>query len=76
MTKKYSIHNQLTGLQEEVLTFEDAKILQEQIKQAYYDSIESLFTITVLVKNEDESWTQSLCDSEGNPIIVNIPEGN
>ena len=76
MTKKYSIHNQLTGLQEEVLTFEDAKILQEQIKQSYYDSIESLFTITVLVQNEDESWTQSLCDSEGNPIIVNIPEGN
>ncbi len=71
MTKKYSIHNQLTGLQEEALTFEDAKVLQEQIKQAYYETIQGLFTITVLVENEDGSWTQSVSDDNGEPIIIN-----
>ena len=70
MTKKYNIHNQLTGLQEEALTFEDVKILQEQIKQAYYDSIQGLFTITVLVENGDGSWTQSVADENGEPIII------
>jgi hypothetical protein len=70
MTKKYSIHNQLTGLQEEALTFEDAKILQDKIRQDYYKTIEGLFTITVLVQNEDNSWTQSVSDENGNPIVT------
>ena len=67
--KKYLIHNQLTGLQEEALTFEDAKVLQEQIRQAYYATIQGLFTITVMVENEDGSWTQSVADANGNPAI-------
>ena len=71
MTKKYSIHNQLTGLQEETLTFEDAKVLQEQIKQAYYETIQGLFTITVMVENQNGSWTQSISDDNGEPIIIN-----
>lgn len=69
MTQKYSIHNQLTGLQEEALTFEDAKILQNRIKQDYYATIEGLFMITVLVQNEDGSWTQSVADETGNPVV-------
>jgi hypothetical protein len=70
MTKKYSIHNQLTGLQEEALTFEDAKILQDKIRQDYYKTIEGLFTITVLVQNENNSWTQSVADENGDPIVI------
>lgn len=74
MTFKYAIHNQLTGLQEEALTFEDAKILQARIKADYLASIEVLFTITVLVQNEDESWTQSVADENGYPIVFEIEE--
>ena len=70
MTKKYNIHNQLTGLQEEAITFEEAKILQDKIRQDYYKTIEGLFTITVLVQNEDNSWTQSVADENGNPIVT------
>lgn len=70
MTQKYSIHNQLTGLQEEAVTFEDAKILQARIKADYLTSIEGLFTITVLVQNEDGSWTQSVSDESGNPAVI------
>lgn len=70
MTQKYSIHNQLTGLQEEAVTFEDAKILQARIKADYLTSIEGLFTITVLVQNEDGSWTQSVSDESGNPVVI------
>jgi hypothetical protein len=69
MTQKYLIHNQLTGLQEEALTFEDAKILQEKIKQSYYETIQGLFTITVMAENSDGSWTQSVADENGNPIV-------
>lgn len=71
MTKKYYIHNQLTGLQEEALTFEEAKILQDKIRQDYYKTIEGIFTITVMVENQDGSWTQSISDENGEPIIIN-----
>jgi hypothetical protein len=70
MTQKYSIHNQLTGLQEEAITFEEAKIVQDKIRQDYYKTIEGLFTITVLVQNGDNSWTQSVADENGNPIVI------
>lgn len=73
MTTKYSIHNQTTGLQEEAQTFEDAKILQQRIKNEYLEFNKSLFTITVLVQNEDGSWTQSVADENGNPIIAQDP---
>ena len=74
MTQKYLIHNQLTGLQEEALTFADAKVLQATIREAYLATIEGLFTITVSVQNEDGSWTQSVADENGEPIIVPISE--
>lgn len=67
--KKYNVFNQLTGKTEEALTYEEALILQKKIKDEYYASIEGIFTITVLVKNEDETWTQSVSDNQGNPLI-------
>jgi hypothetical protein len=69
MTIKYEIHNQLTGLLEQAATFEEAKILKERIRAEYIASIESLFQITALVQNEDGSWTQSLADANGQPIV-------
>lgn len=70
MTYKYEIHNQLTGKLEEALSFEEAKILQAKIRADYIASIEDLFLITVLVQNEDGSWTQSVADSNGEPIYA------
>jgi len=67
--KKYNVFNQLTGKAEEASTYENALTLQTKIRNDYYASIEGLFTITVLVKNEDETWTQSVSDNQGNPII-------
>ena len=74
MSIKYQVHNQLTGLLEESSSFEDAKILQARIRSEYYAQIEGVFAISVLVQNEDESWTQSQSDEEGNPIIVDYTE--
>lgn len=71
MAKKYEIHNQVTGILEETQTFEDALVLQERIKQDYLKFNESLFTITVLIQNEDGSWTQSVADENGNPLVGN-----
>lgn len=68
---EYYIHNQLTGLQEKAQTFEDAKVLQNRIKQEYYATIQGLFTITVMVENPDGSKTQSLCDENGNAVLFN-----
>lgn len=68
MATKYSIHNQLTGLQEEALTFEDAKLLQEKIKNEWLEFNKNLFLITILIQNEDGFWTQTLADENGNPI--------
>lgn len=68
--KKYRIHNQLTGLEEEALTFEEAKVLQDTIRQAYYETIQGLFAITVLRENVDGSWTQYLSDENGEPIEI------
>jgi len=70
MNKKYSIHNQVTGLAEESVDFESAKELQTKIKNEYLEFNKSLFVISVLVQNEDGTWTQSLSDENGDPIIV------
>jgi hypothetical protein len=68
--RKYEIHNQVTGLLEEAQTFEDALVLQERIKQDYLKFNESLFVITVLTQNEDGSWTQTLADENGDPVVL------
>jgi hypothetical protein len=71
MNRKYWIHNQRTGLQEEALTFEDALTLQQNIKEQLPEHADQpeLFVITVLVQNEDGTWTQSRADSNGDPLI-------
>jgi hypothetical protein len=67
--RKYKVHNQVTGLSEEVSTFQDALVLQERIKQDYLEFNKGLFDITVLTQNEDGSWTYALSDENGNPVI-------
>ena len=63
MARKWAVHNQITGLQEEFDSFETIKARRlELISESY------LFAITVLVQNEDETWTQSLADENGDPI--------
>jgi hypothetical protein len=68
MNKKYQIHNQLTGHNEVIDTFEQAVVRQAEVRSAYIASIENSFSITVLVEQEDGSWQLSLSDAEGNPI--------
>jgi hypothetical protein len=67
--RKYEIHNQVTGQQEEAPTFQDALILQARIKQDYLEFHKDLFTITVLDQNKDGSWIQRVSDENGEPII-------
>lgn len=73
MTVKYEVHNQLTGLTEQSNTFDEAKILQARIRNEYMAHMEGCFAISVLVQNEDESWTQGLADENGQ-LIVNVYE--
>lgn len=69
MNKKYEVHNQITGLNDEAATFKEAKELQEKNLNEYFNIIKNnLFCITVLVEQENGSWEQSLADDKGNPI--------
>ncbi len=63
MARKWSVHNQTTGLQEELDSFEAIKVRRLEIIEESH-----LFDITVLVQNEDGTWTQSLADSNGDPV--------
>lgn len=72
--KKYMVHNQLTGLSEEALTFSEIFIIQDRIKTEYFATLASLFAITVLVENEDGTWTQSISDANGEPIPKEVWE--
>jgi hypothetical protein len=64
MARKWAVHNQITGLQEELDSFEAIKARRLEIIEE-----SGLFNITVLVQNEDGSWTQTLADANGDPII-------
>jgi hypothetical protein len=66
--KKYEVYNQLTGQSEMAIDFSDIKIIQSRIREEYLANIEGLFAITVLVENEDGSWTQSESDENGEPV--------
>lgn len=67
--KKYEVHNQLTGMLEQAASFDEAKQLQSRLLDEYWQSIkDGLFQITVLVENDDGSWTQSLSDDVGEPV--------
>jgi hypothetical protein len=70
MTRKYEIHNQLTGLLEEADTWAEAQALRDRIRNDYISSIEGVFAISVLTENEDGSWTQALADSNGDPVVI------
>jgi hypothetical protein len=63
MAIKWAIHNQITGLQEELDSFEAIKTRRLEIIEESH-----LFDITVLVQNEDETWTQTLADANGDPV--------
>jgi len=63
MARKWAVHNQRTGLQEELDSFEAIKARRLEIIEESH-----LFDITVLVENEDGTWTQSLADTNGDPI--------
>jgi hypothetical protein len=63
MTRKWAIHNQVTGLQEERDSFEAIKIRRQEVIEE-----SGLFNITVLVQNEDGTWTHSLADANGDPV--------
>ena len=69
MTIKYEVHNQLTGLTEESTSFEEALVLQTRIRNEYMAHIEGCFAISILIQNEDGSWTQASADANGEPII-------
>ena len=63
---KYECHNQLTGNLEEASTFEEAKALRDRLRAEYIAAhVDPLFQISVLVQNEDGSWTQGLADENG-----------
>jgi hypothetical protein len=63
MARKWAVHNQVTGLQEERDSFEGIKARRLEIIEESH-----LFDITVLVQNEDSTWTQSMADENGDPI--------
>ena len=63
MAKKWAIYNQTTGLQEESDSFETIKARRLEIIEESH-----LFDITVLVQNQDNTWTQSLADNNGDPV--------
>jgi hypothetical protein len=63
MDRKWLVHNQVTGLQEERDTFDGIKARRLEIIEESH-----LFDITVMVKNEDNTWTQSLADENGDPV--------
>jgi hypothetical protein len=63
MARKWAVHNQITGLQEELDSFEAMKARRLEIIEESH-----LFDITVLVQNEDETWTQTLADANGDPV--------
>lgn len=77
MKTKYEVHNQITGLSEEASSFELGLSLRDRLRAEYIEKmVDPLFQISVLMENQDGSWTQSLADKNGNPIIVtaeNLP---
>lgn len=68
--QKYECPNQLTGISEQADTWEAAQQLRSRLRAEYIAAqVDFLFQLTVLVQNEDGSWTQSLADENGNPCI-------
>lgn len=68
MSKKYQVTSQLNGLATEAATFEEIKAIREQFVRDYIAHC-NLFAITVLIKDEDGFWVQSLADENGEPVV-------
>jgi hypothetical protein len=69
MFKKYEVNNQLTGVLEEAQNWGDAQQLRDRLRNEYIARmVDPLFPISVLVQNENGTWTQSLADDSGEPI--------
>lgn len=74
MTIKYEVHNQLTGMLEETSSFADAKMLRDRLRNEYIQKmVDPLFQISVLIQNENGSWTQTLADANGLPTPPPAP---
>lgn len=73
MLKKYEVHNQLTGVLEEAATWFEAQQLRDRLRGEYIaHMVDPLFPISVLVENEDGSWTQSVADDSGEPTTPSV----
>jgi hypothetical protein len=73
MSKKYEVHNQLTGALEEAQIWGEAQQLRDRLRGEYIARmVDPLFQISVLVQNEDGSWTQSLADDSGEPTTPSV----
>ena len=75
MIKKYTIYDQLEGVNKEASSFEEAIAIQNTLINAYVETLRPLFAINVMVQNDDQSWTQYAYDENGDPIIPDrMPE--
>lgn len=74
MTIQYEVPNQLTGISERVNTWEEALALRNKMITDYLTNLSGIFNISILVQNEDGSWTQSVADNNGLPIPVWNPD--
>lgn len=73
MIKKYIIYNQLTGSNIEASTYEEAVSVQTTLISEYMETLKDAFAISVMIKNDDESWTYYHPDENGAPIVASIP---
>lgn len=77
MIKKYVVYDQRTGSNMEASTFEEAVSLQINLINSYMDTLKDAFAITVMVNNEDGSWSYYHHDENGDPVMpqpaANIP---
>jgi hypothetical protein len=70
MNKKYEVYNPLTGELIEALSFTLAKELSQELRSNYIkENVDPMFNISVLMENEDNTWTQSLSDENGDPVV-------
>lgn len=76
MIKKYTIYDQLTGSNVEASTYEEAVSVQNTLLNTYMETIKDAFAISVMIKNDDESWTYHRPDENGDPIIIPVIEPN
>jgi hypothetical protein len=75
MSLKYELHDPLSGEFKTAPNFEEAKSLRLQLRNNYINEVvNKMIAITVLIENEDGSWTQALADDEGNPVPPTLPD--